>query len=93
MATTYELWDTETRNLVAEFDSQDDALAAVRHTIIADGRALAETLLLGVEDDNGKSERIAQGGALIRLALGENLPSTGTPGAAGAASARFRAGG
>jgi hypothetical protein len=69
MATTYELWDTETRNLVAEFPSETAALAAVRRTLAIDGRASAETLLLGFEDDAGEGARIAAGAALIALAL------------------------
>ncbi len=70
MATTYQLWDTDTRNLVAEFDTQEQALAAVKRTLEVDGRALAETLFLGVDEEGGAGGVIAQGAALVALAQG-----------------------
>lgn len=72
---TYELWDTETRNRVAVFASQEDALAAVRHTFAAQGRASAETLLLGSEDDDGEGKRIAAGHELLTLAFADTHPN------------------
>lgn len=81
MATTYELWDTETHNLVAAFDSREAALAAVRRTLDVDGHERAETLLLGSEDAQGENERIAAGRDLIDLALRSGIPGDGTSGA------------
>ena len=68
MTITYTLWDAETRNAVAWFDSEEEALAAVRETLRADGRELAETLLLGKEDGAGQPALIAAGAALIERA-------------------------
>jgi hypothetical protein len=68
MTMIYELWDTESRNLVAEFDSRDDAISAVRQTLNAQGRSAIETLLLGTEDGDGGGEVIARGAELIALA-------------------------
>ena len=68
MATTYQLWDTDTRNLVAEFDTQEEALAAVKRTLEVDGRELAETLFLGVDEEGAAGGVIAQGAALVALA-------------------------
>lgn len=68
MTTTYELWDTETRNRVAVFDTEEAALAAVRHTLGTQGRYLAETLLLGTDDEEGSGDFIAKGNELIALA-------------------------
>ena len=68
MTLTYELWDTASRNLVAEFDSRDEAISAVRQTLSAQGRGAIETLLLGTEDGDGGGEVIARGAELIDLA-------------------------
>ena len=67
MALTYELWDTESRNLVAERMSRDEAISFVRHTLATQGRSAVETLVLGTEDGNGDGEVIARGNALIDL--------------------------
>jgi len=87
MATTYQLWDTDTRNLVAEFDTQEEALAAVKRTLEVDGRALAETLFLGVDEEGGAGGVIAQGAALVALAQGaaRDAASSGATGATGMA--------
>ncbi len=47
MATTYELWDLDARNLLAVFDSEEAALAAIRADLRAHGRAAVENLPLG----------------------------------------------
>ena len=86
MATTYQLWDTETRNLVAEFETREEALAAVKRTLEADGRALAETLFLGVDEEGGAGGVIAQGAALVALALGA-ARDPGSTGATGSTDA------
>ena len=70
MATTYQLWDTDTRNLVAEFDTQEEALAAVKRTLEVDGHELAEALFLGVDGEGEAGGVIAQGAALVALAQG-----------------------
>jgi hypothetical protein len=79
MTARYTLWDIETRNIVASFGAESEALAAVRETLKEDGRELAETLLLGREDDAGRFRLIAAGRALVERAGGAT-----TTGGAGA---------
>ncbi len=79
MTITYTLWDAETRNAVAWFDTEEEALAAVRETLRADGRALAETLLLGKEDEAGQPALIAAGAALIERAEAAASHPAATP--------------
>ena len=69
MTDTYELWNTRTGNIVGTFESEDAALKAVRQAMDSYGRDYAERLLLGREDRNGRSRRIADGAELVRLAL------------------------
>lgn len=71
MSMIYELWDTETRNRIAEFDSRREALVAVLDMLYSDGRELAETMFLGTEDEHGRGSIIARGAGLIDLALHE----------------------
>ncbi len=66
MALPYQLWDTETRNLVAAFETEQAALAAVCLTLRVDGREAAETLFLGLDTADGGI--IAEGAALIERA-------------------------
>lgn len=68
MAIAYELWDLETRNIVAVFDSEETALAGVRQTLYLQGRESAETLFLGTNDEDGDGELIAQGADLVARA-------------------------
>ena len=67
-AMIFELWDTETNNIVGAYESEDAALAAVQATLRAQGVRAVETLLLGREDDAGESALIAQGHDLVKLA-------------------------
>lgn len=64
----YALWDTETNNMVADFDNERDALALVRHAIERNGDHDADSLALDVEDDNGDVRLIAFGKDLGELA-------------------------
>lgn len=64
----YELWDKETGNLVDTFDTEQEALRAVQEVIETQGIAAAKALLLGVEDDVGRSTLLAEGSALIERA-------------------------
>ena len=68
MATTYELWDLDTRNLVAVFDSEAAALASIRADLRAHGRAAVENLLLGRVEEGGGGGEIAAGEELIARA-------------------------
>ena len=62
----YELWDTESGNAIATFQTRESALEAVAR-IVADGDVPAAALLLGREDASGRSTLIAQGAELLRL--------------------------
>lgn len=66
---TYELWNTRTRNAIGDFGSQTEALAVVRDVIARHGRDYANMLFLGCEDASGHSRPIAQGQALVAMAL------------------------
>jgi len=66
---TYELWDTEARTIVEAFDTEADALAAIRQTVAAHGRPDAEVYALVSDDANGASRTIARGAKLVDRAL------------------------
>ena len=68
MATTYELWDLDTRNLLAVFDSEAAALASIRADLHTHGRAAVENLLLGHVEEGGGGGEIAAGEELIARA-------------------------
>jgi len=63
----YELWDAESGNAIATFQTKELALAAVAR-IVADGEVPVEALLLGREDVRGRSAMIAKGAELLALA-------------------------
>ena len=51
----YELWSLSSRNVVADFETEAAALQAVAVIVRQQGRDAALDLLLGVEDDVGRS--------------------------------------
>jgi hypothetical protein len=61
----YELWDTESRNLAAVYDSEAEALAAVRDAVDRHGRGYAASFALVHEDKRGHSKTVAMGVDLI----------------------------
>ena len=65
----YELWSLSSRNIVADFETEAAALQAVAVIVQQQGRDAALDLLLGVEDDDGRSRPIAQGQDLVDRAL------------------------
>lgn len=65
VGTTYELWNARTRNLIQSFDSESEALAAVRSIVGRHGVAYAERIVLASEDRDGRSTTIAQGSDLL----------------------------
>ena len=67
MATTYQLWDTDTLNLVAEFPSEAEALTALVETLEYDGQDSLESLLLGINREDGRGKTIARGAELVAL--------------------------
>ena len=65
----FELWDTDTRNLMATFTTEAEALTVVRNAICADGPAAVSTWALGWEDSRGRGKQIAAGADLADRAL------------------------
>jgi hypothetical protein len=64
----FEIWDTETRNLLGDFDSEDAALALVRDILAANGAEIASTLALVSEDTGGRFKTLAHGAELLERA-------------------------
>ncbi len=67
MTIMYELWDTDSRNMVAEFGSRAEALLALHDAVQTHGRQAVETLALSTEDGDGGGEVIARGAGLVAL--------------------------
>ena len=65
----YELCETASRNLAAVYDTEADALAAVRDAVDRHGRPYAESFALVHEDKKGNSKTLAMGVDLIERAL------------------------
>jgi hypothetical protein len=65
----FELWDLRTRNLVGEFDTEDEALAEVRDVMSLAGEEAATRFVLGMQDlETGLGEEIAGGAELVHRA-------------------------
>jgi len=64
----YVLWDLESRNLIDEYDTEDEALAAVRDLLEANAPNYAGFLSLGRTDDDGSTHVVAQGRPLAVMA-------------------------
>ena len=65
---SYELWDTETRNIVETFESEAEALQAARELIALNSPAYPGALALVFEDDEGETTLIARGPGLAHRA-------------------------
>lgn len=64
---TYELWDTETNNLMVAYDERRDALRAVCDAIARGGWQAVEDVALIQEDNGGESQFVASGEDLATL--------------------------
>jgi hypothetical protein len=64
----YELWDTESRNLLDDFDTEAEALHAVRELVALNGAACTGALALTRVDGNGRMTTLAMGASLATLA-------------------------
>lgn len=64
----YGLWDTETNDLIGDFDNERDALALVLRAIERNGPHDTDTLALDVEDEHGEGHLIASGQELAERA-------------------------
>ena len=69
---TYELWNTKSANLVASFDDEAAALAFVRDALHDHGADYVARLALAREGDDGRSETMAVGRALVERALDQD---------------------
>jgi hypothetical protein len=65
---SYELWDTETRNMVGTVESEADALEAVRELVALNRPVYPDALALVFEDDEGETTMIARGSGLASRA-------------------------
>lgn len=65
---TYDLWDVESGNIVNTFDTEHEALVAVRTLLALNGQKYAQALSLGSENDDGAMCIIAEGVTLAQLA-------------------------
>lgn len=63
----YEVWDTETSNLIGAYETEDAALAALHHDLGEHDGDYVATLLLGHENNRGRSRLIAMGPDLVDL--------------------------
>ncbi len=72
--TVFELWDTESANLVGTYETEVDALLDVRRAIIANGLAYGDGLALMLDDDGDEIQTIAIGS---ELAIRAQAASTG----------------
>ena len=65
---TYEIWDVATRNLVGDYDTEEQALAFVREVASEHGLPAAEELALGKVNKRGQALLVAAGKELCQRA-------------------------
>lgn len=84
MSIWYELWTLDTGNMIADYDTEADALAEVQTYVAAHGReAVSDWALARSGDTESDFQRIAEGDALVDLALraSAGIASADVPGA------------
>lgn len=64
---SYEIWDTETANIVAARDTREEALALLRESVKRNGSAPILSLALIFEDEEGDSTMIAERENLLAM--------------------------
>jgi hypothetical protein len=64
----FELWETSSGNIVDDFETETQALEAVRDALRMHGVSYVSTWLLAYEDEMGETDPIASGLGLIELA-------------------------
>jgi len=79
----YELWDTETRNIVGDYETEGEALAIVRDVLRLDGQDAVASLALAHEDRSGRTRIVAIGRDLGNRALNGVLSGVTPSGARG----------
>jgi hypothetical protein len=65
---SYELWDTDTGNLIRSYPTSEEALALVCTAVSAHGKCYVSRWTLIAVHANGESQTIAQGAALAARA-------------------------
>jgi len=70
----FEIWDTKTGNLLADYDTEADALADLRKAVKTHGKEYVDCLLLVRVGPRGGLTRIAAGAALIKRAPASEKP-------------------
>ena len=65
---SYELWDTDTGNLVEAFDNETDALTVARELIVLNADVYPAMLTLLAIDERGELSTVAAGDDLGALA-------------------------
>ena len=63
----FELWDVETRNLLYDFDTLDEAIVAARELTALNADRYPEQIALCQVDDNHTSTWLARGETLLQL--------------------------
>ena len=71
-AVHYEIWEAAAGNCVGTYPTLEAALSVVRESVTAYGKQYAVTWLLGTGDEGGGGSYIAEGRALVDLALGQH---------------------
>jgi hypothetical protein len=64
MPAGFELWDTDTNNLLGDWDTETQAVEALRRLIDLNGPDAMRDLALVSVDDAGSSRTVAHGAAL-----------------------------
>jgi hypothetical protein len=72
---TFQLWESESANLVGSYETEDAALVVVRKAIEKHGRDAVETIVLLREGARGRLATIAEGAALADRALSRTSPA------------------
>jgi hypothetical protein len=67
----YELWDTESRNLLEDFDTEAEALEAARELIVLNPGVFPAALALARIEGPGCRTTVAVGADLATLARGD----------------------
>jgi hypothetical protein len=80
MAVTFAVWDDETGNLVAAYDTEAAALAVLREALQVHGRSYLESLSLVREGPRGGLRVIAHGPRLVEHLTHAVPPATGAAG-------------
>ena len=66
---TFELWETESGNIIGGYQTEAAALQAVREVVCPHGAEVVQSWLLTQEDKRGRSKALLSGSALAERAL------------------------